>query len=91
MVGVLSYKPENVGFVMDRHDGRDGSPGCFLSRMIPKNIMLAAYLNPMTAKELAIEMGIALPYMEDELSKLQHKGTVLLCPAQQHKRTVPLC
>jgi hypothetical protein len=40
--------------------------------MIAKNIILAAYRSPMSAEELAIEMGIALPYMEDELSKLVH-------------------
>ncbi len=68
--GILSYKPENIGFVMNGQDARDGVPWCFLSRMIAKNIMLACYRNPMTAEELAIEMGIALPYMDDELSKL---------------------
>lgn len=68
--GVLSYKPENVGFIMNGQDGTDGSPKCFFSRMISKNIILAAYRNPMTAEELAIEMGISLPYMVDELSTL---------------------
>jgi RNA polymerase sigma factor (sigma-70 family) len=68
--GVLSYKPENVGFIMNGTNGRDGAPGCFIGRMLAKNILLAAYRNPMTAEELAIEMGIALPYMEDELTKL---------------------
>jgi RNA polymerase sigma factor (sigma-70 family) len=68
--GVLSYKPENVGFIMNGTNGRDGAPGCFIDRMLSKNILLAAYRNPMPAEELAIEMGIALPYMEDELSKL---------------------
>lgn len=68
--GVLSYKPENVGFVMNGESGRDGAPWCFLSRLIAKNIMLACYRNPQTAEELAIEMGIALPYMENELMQL---------------------
>lgn len=70
--GVLSYKPENVGFVMNGESGRDGAPWCFLSRLIAKNIMLACYRNPQTAEELAIEMGIALPYMENELIQLVH-------------------
>jgi hypothetical protein len=68
--GKLSYSPENVGFVMNGQSGRDGAPWCFLSRLLAKNVMLAAYRNPSTAEDLAIEMGIALPYMEDELSQL---------------------
>ncbi len=70
--GVLSYKPENVGFVMNGESSRDGAPWCFLSRLMVKNILLACYRNPQTAEELAIEMGIALPYMEDELMRLVH-------------------
>ncbi|MDR0917279.1 MAG: RNA polymerase sigma factor [Oscillospiraceae bacterium] len=68
--GKLSYNPENVGFVMNGQSGRDGTPWCFLSRLLSKNVLLAAYRNPSTAEELAIELGIALPYMEDELSQL---------------------
>ncbi|GHU37609.1 hypothetical protein FACS1894105_10060 [Clostridia bacterium] len=68
--GKLSYNPENIGFVKNGMDGNNGAPWCFLSRLLAKNIILAAYRNPSTAEDLAIEMGIALPYMEDELNKL---------------------
>ena len=68
--GERSYNPENVGFIMNGSDSRDGAPWSFFQRMIPKNLMLAAYRNPMTAEDLAIELGLALPYMEDELDKL---------------------
>ena len=34
------------------------------------NILLAAYRTPSTAEELAIEIGVALPYMEEELDSL---------------------
>jgi hypothetical protein len=38
--------------------------------LLVKNILLACYRNPQPAEHLAIEMGIALPYMEDELLQL---------------------
>ena len=41
-----------------------------------QNIFLACYDNPSTAEELAIEIGVALPYMEDSLEHLVHE-TVL--------------
>jgi hypothetical protein len=55
---------------MNGENGRSGAPTCFTNRTLAKNAMLALYRNPMSAKDLAIEMGIALPYMEDELSNL---------------------
>ncbi|MBE6713899.1 MAG: sigma-70 family RNA polymerase sigma factor [Ruminococcaceae bacterium] len=68
--GTLSYRPENVGLMMNGTSGWDNAPGCFFDRLMCKNIMLAAYRNPSTAKELAIEVGVALPYMEEELYTL---------------------
>lgn len=68
--GVLSYKPENVSFRKWGWDGKKGEPWCYLDRLFCRNAILAAYRDPMTAKELALEMGVALPYLEDELEKL---------------------
>jgi len=68
--GVRSYKPEQIGFVMNGRDGKKGQPWSILRHLLYKNIFLAAYENPMTADELALELGMALPYMEDELEYL---------------------
>lgn len=68
--GALSYRPENISFIMNGLNGRDGEPWCYLRRALCKNIMLAAYRMPSTAEELAIEVGVALPYIEDELQEL---------------------
>ncbi len=68
--GKLSYKPEDIRFVKNGMDGYDGSPWSIVNRKICKNILLAAYRTPSTAEELAIELGVALPYMEDELKTL---------------------
>ncbi len=68
--GALSYKPEDISFIKNGHDGTSGEPWSLVDRKICKNILLAAYRTPSTAEELAMELGIALPYMEDELKTL---------------------
>ena len=68
--GKLSYNPENIAFVMNGMVGKSGEPWNYISRSLCKNILLAAYRTPSTAEELAMEIGVALPYMEEELSAL---------------------
>lgn len=68
--GQLSYKPENISFISNGIGGANGEPWCYLNRLLCKNITLAAYRNPASAEELAVEVGIALPYMEEELNGL---------------------
>ncbi len=47
-----------------------GEPWNYLSRLLCKNILPAAYRTPATAEKLAVEVGVALPYMEEELENL---------------------
>ena len=68
--GKLSYNPENIAFWVNGMYGANGEPGIYISRSLSKNIMLAAYRTPATAEELAMEVGVALPYIEEELSTL---------------------
>lgn len=68
--GQLSYKPENISFISNGIGGANGEPWCCLNRLLCKNMMLAAYRNPASAEELAVEVGVALPYMEEELNGL---------------------
>ena len=68
--GKMSYRPENLGFQINVLPGSNGEPSCYLSKALDKNILLAAYRTPSTAEELAIEIGVALPYMEEELEAL---------------------
>ena len=69
--GVLSYKPENIGFIMNGKSGKNGEPWSVISKKLYKNILLAAYRTPSTAEELSIEIGMALTYLEDELDFLE--------------------
>lgn len=68
--GKMSYRPENLRFHINGLRGSNGEPSCYLSKALDKNILLAAYRTPSTAEELAIEIGVALPYMEEELEAL---------------------
>ena len=67
--GRRSYDPENISF-MSSGNQPDGLPWTKVTRLIPKNILLEASGNPSTAEELAMELGIALPYMEEEIKLL---------------------
>ncbi|MBP3352391.1 MAG: sigma-70 family RNA polymerase sigma factor [Lachnospiraceae bacterium] len=68
--GRLSFRPENITFTTNGIFGENKEPWNFISRSLCKNIMLAAYRTPSTAEELSIEVGVALPYMEEELASL---------------------
>ncbi len=64
--GTRSYKPEDIIFSASGSQP-SGLPWTAVQRKIPKNILLEANNNPSTAEELAVALGIALPYMEEEL------------------------
>jgi len=68
--GTLSYKPEDIYFISNGFPGANGEPWSHTNKKLCKNIMLAAYRTPSTAEELAMEIGMSLPYMEDELETL---------------------
>ena len=85
--GKLSYKPENINFWVNGLPGAKGEPGIYVSRSLSKNIMLAAYRTPATAEELAMEVGVALPYMEEELSTLV-KATLMKKNGNQYETNI---
>lgn len=76
--GKRSYSPEEVRFTNSGGMSRGGQPWATLSRLMYKNIFLEVYNNPKTAEELSLELGVALPYMEDDLKYLT-KQTFLEC------------
>ena len=55
---------------MNGMGSENGAPWCYLEKLLDKNIMLAAYRTPSTAEELSVEVGVALPYIEEELKAL---------------------
>ncbi len=73
--GARSYKAENVSFAASGNQP-SGLPWSIVKRKIPKNILLEASNNPSTLEELSMALGIAMPYMEEEVEILR-KGTLL--------------
>lgn len=72
--GKRSFKPENITYTQnwDPNTGPDGRR--LIRRLIPQNILLEAYDNPCTLEELSLALGIAVPYLEDELEPLLEYG-----------------
>lgn len=68
--GKRSYNPERLNFSSSGNQP-SGLPWSAVQRKIPVNILCEANNNPSTVEELAIELGIAAPYMEDEVDILE--------------------
>ena len=73
--GKRSYNPDNIAFASSGSEP-SGLPWKAVQRKIPKNILLQASNNPSTIEDLSVELGIALPYMEEEVNIL-HRATLL--------------
>lgn len=67
--GQKSFRPEEVFFAASGSQP-SGLPWSALRRRLQKNILLEASNNPSTIDELAVELGTALPYMEEEVAIL---------------------
>ena len=74
--GQRSYAPEQVSFSMSGNNFEASNPWPLIRRLAPKNILLEAYRNPSTIEELSLALGIAAPYMEEEVELLT-RGTLL--------------
>ncbi len=67
--GKRSYHPEQLRFCASGNQP-SGLPWCAVERKIPVNILAEANNNPCTIEELALSLGIAVPYMEEEVALL---------------------
>lgn len=67
--GERSYHPEQISFCSSGGQP-SGLPWSAIERKIPVNILCHAHNNPCTIQELALELGIAAPYMEEEVELL---------------------
>ena len=67
--GKRSYHAEEVSFAASGNQP-SGLPWSAVKRKLPKNILLEAHNNPLTAEELSIALGTAMPYMEEEIGML---------------------
>ena len=73
--GKRSYDPEKFHFSgICNAKGSSGEPWCYMKSKLHQNIYLEGYGEPKTAEMFALELGVALPYMEDELERLTRAG-----------------
>ena len=90
LYGEKSYRPNifEIDFwgtkAEDDREYRD-----FQRRKIKGNILLAAYYSPVTIQEISIELGVALPYLEDEI-KLLVDRQYLACNNGKYLTNIPI-
>jgi len=90
LYGEKSYRP-NI-FEIDfwgTKAGDDREYRDFQRRKIKGNILLAAYYSPVTIQEISIELGVALPYLEDEI-KLLIDRQYLVCNNGRYLTNIPI-
>ena len=90
LYGEKSYRPS--GFEIDywgyvRFDPNEYED--FKRRKIKGNILLAAYYSPMTIQEISVELGVALPYLEDEIELLT-ESQYLVCRNGKYLTNIPI-
>jgi len=90
LFGEKSYRP--AGFEIDFWGTKAGDAREyreFSERKIKGNILLAAYYGPVTAQEISVELGVALPYLEDEISLLVSRR-YLVCQNGKYLTNIPI-
>lgn len=73
-LGEKSYNPGTfkLGFWGDRN-----YYGGLFERKLPQAIVLSAYDAPMSAEELSMELGVSMPYLEEEIEILEAAGLII--------------
>lgn len=90
LFGEKSYRPAR--FEIDFWGPVEFNPdeyGDFQKRKIKGNILLAAYYTPMTLQEISIELGVALPYLEDEIRLLEERR-YMICKNKKYLTNIPI-
>lgn len=88
--GEKSYNPNFVKIdFWGSVGGQDQEYREFQNRKIKGNILLAAYYIPVTIQEISMELGVSVPYLEDEI-KLLCDRQYLVCKNGKFLTNIPL-
>ena len=88
--GEKSYTPEEVNFSNNcSRPGDKNQPYSVMEHKLYQNILLEAYGTPSAAEELSLELGVALPYLEDELEWLTRE-TFLIKDGNKYQTAFPI-
>ena len=104
--GQRSYAPEEIYISYNVENSPEkyplGRPWSLMKRLSAKNIALEAYDNPSTVEELSLALGIATPYIEDDLAVLLENDVItkhadgrletnfIIFNAETQKRTIEI-
>ena len=66
--GEQSYNPKKLTIMFWGNGSNRFSKVC--EKKIPQNILLACYNDSLTGDEISLQIGVALPYLEDDLNNL---------------------
>lgn len=74
MTRTLGEKSYNPGIFRLNFWGDWNGYGEICKRRLPASIVLAAYDAPLSLQELSVELGVAMPYLEEEVEILEAAG-----------------
>ena len=90
MTRTLGEKSYNPGvFRLDFWGDRNKYQALF-NRKLPGSILLAAYDTPVSLDELSMELGVSVPYLEDEVELLESAGVIKKQGTKYHTNLVIL-
>lgn len=69
--GIKSYKPSKFYLETIFSGSFNAEYKNLFNRKLPGNILLTSYYTPITIRELSLELGVASPYLEDEIRLLE--------------------
>ena len=72
--GTKSYQPAKFEFTVIFQGAANMEYQRLFDRKLPGNILVSTYHTPMTIRQLAIELGVASVYLEDEIALLERYG-----------------
>lgn len=75
--GEKSFRPTPFQFRTIFSGNRNLEYYNLFNRKLPGQILVAAYYTPMTIRELAIELGVASVYLEDEIALLEQYELIM--------------
>ncbi len=83
--GVKSYQPAKFEFYAVFSGSANMAYQNLFNRKLPGNILLSTYYTPATIRQLAIELGVASVYLEDEISVLEKYDLLTALPGGRYQ------
>lgn len=84
-LGIKSYQPAKFDFRAVFSGSANMEYQNMFNRKLPGNILLSIYYTPMTIRQLAIELGVASVYLEDEIALLEKYQLLTALPGGRYQ------